>query len=84
MFLQLSETLSDDQKEYLFLLRRSPDAGSLENPNVIKIRSLADKLDPKHRAMIMAMAERCCMYLTGLAAQKRAHVVSPIPNGEGQ
>ena len=68
-FLQVHGTLTDAQKEYLMLLRRSPDAGSLDNPNVIKIRSLADKLDARHRAMVMAVAERCCMFLTSTAAQ---------------
>ena len=65
VFLAVNEGMTPDQREYLALLRRAPDSGSLKNPSVAKIYEQASRLDPKLRLMVLKMAERCCMYLTG-------------------
>ena len=68
-FLSINESMSKDQHEYLLLLRRSPDSGSLKNPRVAKIHEQAARLDPALRNEVLSMAERCCLFLTGSAAQ---------------
>ncbi|MCA9178724.1 MAG: hypothetical protein KDB14_29885 [Planctomycetales bacterium] len=68
-FAKIRETMTDDQVEYQLLLRRTPDSGSLENPSVVRVREATSRMPDEQVTLLLAFAERCCLYLTGAASQ---------------
>lgn len=71
-FADIEKSLTQEQKQFLLLVRSSPAAVSTNNESITEVRAVLAKLDTRDQEAIAILAYKAACYCTGTAVQNAA------------
>ncbi|MCA9136306.1 MAG: hypothetical protein KDB00_06100, partial [Planctomycetales bacterium] len=71
-FADIAKSLTQEQKQFLLLVRSSPAAISTNNESIAEVRAALVKIDTRDQEAIAILAYKAACYCTGTAAQNAA------------
>ena len=72
VFAEISKSLTQEQEQFLLLVRSSPAAVNTNNESIAEVRVALAKLDTRDQEAIAILAYKAACYCTGTAAQNAA------------
>jgi len=72
VFADIAKSLTQEQKQFLLLVRSSPAAVNTNNESIAEVRAALAKHDTKDQEAIAILAYKAACYCTGTAAQNAA------------
>ena len=69
VFSEIVKSITDEQREFLLLVRSNPEAISSDNESIAEVRTTLEKYDERDQKSLAVLAYKAACYCTGTAAQ---------------